>query len=149
MGTPRGVVEAAGLDLGTGKPQLTSSLAFPSVSIQCDKGDPTIIKDGTKVDNGSVVERRPVQGALAVAICCGSARLSEALQTAGMQVVGIDHSYNRHAPAVTTINIDIRDVAQHDLAWAWLEHPHLRFVGMAPPAGRALGLVKSLVVLGP
>ena len=98
METPRGVVEAAGLDLGTGKPQLSSLLPLPSVSVQCDKGDPIIIKNGTNVVNGGVVERRPVHGALAVDICCGSARLSEALQTAGMQVVGIDHSYSRHAP---------------------------------------------------
>ena len=84
-----------------------------------------------------VAGQKPVHEALALELCCGSARLAEALQTAGMQVVGVDHTYNRHAPTVTTINIDLSDPAQHESVWAWLGHPHLRFVAMEPPCGTA------------
>ena len=137
---PHDAVEAAGLDRGAGKPQLPSSSTSPFVLIDCDAGDPHIIKNGTEPIESRVedaVGQLPVQEALALELCCGSARLAEALQTAGMQVVGVDHTYNRHAPAVTTINIDLSDTAQHESIWAWLEHPHLRFVAMSPPCGTA------------
>ena len=79
----------------------------------------------------------PKSRGLMLEICAGSARLSRAFKTCGFNVVGLDHSYNRFVPEALVLDVDLSDADSHHLVWAWLRHPRLLFVAMAPPCGTA------------
>ena len=81
------------------------------------------------------VASAPLSRGLMLEICAGSARLSLAFRTCGFSVVGLDHSYNRFEPEALVLDVDLSDSNSHHLVWAWLRHPRLLFVAMAPPCG--------------
>ena len=87
--------------------------------------------------SGSFIEigglRIPDDGRpIAVEICSGSGNLSRHLKAAGFHVVPIDWSKNRHSPLVATAEVDLSSEEGLAELLAFLDHPSIALVFMAP-----------------
>ena len=74
---------------------------------------------------------------LALEFCCGSARLSAALDAVGFKAIGFDHVFNKSVPESFCLSIDLSSHKGRCLGWAWLKHPRTKMVWHAPPCGTA------------
>ena len=72
-----------------------------------------------------------------IELCCGTARLSRAFHDQGMRAVGIDHKYNKHVTEALVLSMDLSCAEGQQLAWAWIKHPSVKVITMAPPCGTA------------
>ena len=80
---------------------------------------------------------KSLTGLVCIELCAGSAKLSQALQHCGFQVLPIDHGRNAHTPRVHCVQIDLSAPGAFSLIQAVLDEPNIFYVHMAPPCGTA------------
>ena len=78
---------------------------------------------------------REAVGKVAMEVCCGSARLSEALLAEGFQVKPVDWHGNRHATKMPLVRLDLCDKQDQAKLWRLLADDKVVYVHCAPPCG--------------
>ena len=77
----------------------------------------------------------PVPPPIALEFCCGSARLTAALDTAGFRAIGFDYQFNKVKPEALCLWVDLATAHGRALGWAWLKHAATKWAAFAPPCG--------------
>ena len=72
---------------------------------------------------------------IALEFCCGCARLTAALDTAGFRAIGFDFEFNKVRPEALCLWVDLATAHGRALGWAWLTHTATRLAAFAPPCG--------------
>jgi hypothetical protein len=83
------------------------------------------------------VTRGSISGAISIEICCGSAGLTAALRSVGLDAVGVDHSRNKQAVKAPVMTADLATSAGQELLWTILKGANMFYLHCAPPCGTA------------
>ena len=79
---------------------------------------------------------RPLDRApLALELGAGCAELSHAMCRRGLKGVGVDWKYNKHAPVIPILRVDLTTAIGQDLIFRIFQQGRVRFVHCAPPCG--------------
>ena len=70
-------------------------------------------------------------------LCAGSAGLSMQLARVGLATVAVDHKFNKHAPKVPCVRLDLSKESGWTILWKLLEQGRLLYCHGAPPCGTA------------
>ena len=70
-----------------------------------------------------------------IELCCGSAKLSQALRDLGMAVLPIDYKNNRHIPKVRFVSIDLTKPSAYEILGQLLDTGAVKYLHAGPPCG--------------